>query len=417
MTKIKLYIPLLFLGLFLAAPTADAQINIWNKVEQKVERRVTQKVNTGIDRGIDKGINKAEKGVTKGAKEVTGSKKNKKDKKDKNKKDKDSGKVGDSGSANGSTRAGQPDDSKNPWAAYDYIPGEKVLFIDDLGKEKNGEFPSKWNLLSGSAENASFQSENVITFSGSHPEVEPNMAKKPYLPTKFTVEFDAYFYVEGNESYTLHLDGMMPIEIRLNRADMGNFNGVTSDNRSQPGWRHVSMSFNTRALKLYLDHHRVLNIPNIPAAPGSFGIAALSPGASYGKPAMIKNVRVAEGAVPLYERLQADGKIVTRGIHFKSGKAVMLPESMGTLNEVAQLLKDHPEVNFSIEGHTDSDGDDAFNKRLSEARAETVKNELVKMGVSGDRLTTVGFGEETPMDKNDTEEGKANNRRVEFVQF
>jgi OOP family OmpA-OmpF porin len=70
---------------------------------------------------------------------------------------------------------------------------------------------------------------------------------------------------------------------------------------------------------------------------------------------------------------------------------------------------------FSVEGHTDSDGDDAFNQTLSEARAKTVMDKLTSMGISTDRLTSKGWGETMPVTSNETAEGKAENRRVEFV--
>ena len=80
-------------------------------------------------------------------------------------------------------------------------------------------------------------------------------------------------------------------------------------------------------------------------------------------------------------------------------------------------MQDHPELKFSIEGHTDSDGDDAGNLVLSEKRALTVKTTMVGLGIASDRLTVKGLGESMPIDTNATPEGKANNRRVEFVKM
>jgi outer membrane protein OmpA-like peptidoglycan-associated protein len=90
---------------------------------------------------------------------------------------------------------------------------------------------------------------------------------------------------------------------------------------------------------------------------------------------------------------------------------------MGVLNEIAKLMKDHPEINFSVEGHTDSDGETAFNQSLSERRAEAVVNEMIRLGIDGSRMTSKGFGESAPIDTNSTPEGKANNRRVEFLKI
>ena len=80
-------------------------------------------------------------------------------------------------------------------------------------------------------------------------------------------------------------------------------------------------------------------------------------------------------------------------------------------------MTDHPELKFSIEGHTDSDGDNELNQQLSKDRAQAVLKQLVSMGIENTRLTSKGFGETLPIDSNDTPEGKANNRRVEFVKM
>ncbi|MCH7772081.1 MAG: OmpA family protein [Bacteroidetes bacterium] len=78
---------------------------------------------------------------------------------------------------------------------------------------------------------------------------------------------------------------------------------------------------------------------------------------------------------------------------------------------------EHPDLNFRIEGHTDSDGDESFNQKLSEDRAAAVKVMLVKLGIDGSRLESKGWGESKPVSDNSTPEGKANNRRVEFVKI
>jgi outer membrane protein OmpA-like peptidoglycan-associated protein len=272
-------------------------------------------------------------------------------------------------------------------------------------------------LLAGNAENAKFGDENVISLLQRGTKITPLMEKEEYLPEIFTIEFDVYFYAKYNEAYTLKFDNQKPIDIRPNKVSMGNFNGIPGEGARDVGWHHFALSFNKRALKAYFDQTRVLNIPNLREKPTSFSISALAHGARRGDPAIIKNIRIAEGGVKLYDRLLTEGKIVTRGILFDINKATLKPESMGVINTIVKLMKEHLDVNFSIEGHTDSDGEETFNQKLSERRAETVKTKLIELGVSESRLKIKGWGESKPVDDNSSPEGKANNRRVEFVKF
>lgn len=103
-------------------------------------------------------------------------------------------------------------------------------------------------------------------------------------------------------------------------------------------------------------------------------------------------------------------------IFFEVNKAVIEAISFALLDEVALVINDHPHITrIRIEGHTDSDGSDTYNQRLSQSRAEAVRDFLVGAGVDAARLEAVGFGESNPIDTNKTLEGKAKNRRVEFM--
>ncbi len=81
------------------------------------------------------------------------------------------------------------------------------------------------------------------------------------------------------------------------------------------------------------------------------------------------------------------------------------------------LMQQHTDLKFSVEGHTDSDGNDELNMELSQKRAESVMAEMVSLGISADRLQAKGFGESMPITGNASPEDKANNRRVEFVKL
>lgn len=128
----------------------------------------------------------------------------------------------------------------------------------------------------------------------------------------------------------------------------------------------------------------------------------------------IKNFRLAAGGDDKYQKIVTDGKFITHGILFDVNKSTIKPESMGALNEIASLMKSHTDLNFEIEGHTDSDGNADANLKLSKERAKAVKARLVEMDIAENRLNTQGYGETKPISDNKSDEGKATNRRVEF---
>ena len=110
----------------------------------------------------------------------------------------------------------------------------------------------------------------------------------------------------------------------------------------------------------------------------------------------IRNIRVAKGAVPLYDRMMSDGKFITYGITFDVGKSTIKPESMGEINRIVKLMTDNPDLRFSVEGHTDSTGNEASNQTLSEARSNAIVGKLVELGISADRLSASGKGQSSP---------------------
>jgi len=331
------------------------------------------------------------------------------------------------------------DQVARPWSKYDFVPGETVIFEDNLEGEQNGEFPSQWDLIDGYVENALFEGENIIRFpvESEGAIIKPLMKKEgDYLPDKFTIEFDMYLshrttkyeilFWDKGESYhkpdELGDIGVIAVGYEQGASyDGGRMrrNLPKEAQKAYPHWRHVAISFNVRALKIYIDENRLLMLPNVKGNPISISLkgSTYDSGHTGDYPTLIKNIRIAEGAVKLYDRFLTDGKIVANGIKFDSGKATLKPESMGIINQVAKLMKEHPEINFSVEGHTDSDGDAQFNIDLSEQRANTVMNELIAQGIEAKRMIAKGFGEDVPVADNTSPEGKANNRRVEFVKM
>ncbi len=102
-------------------------------------------------------------------------------------------------------------------------------------------------------------------------------------------------------------------------------------------------------------------------------------------------------------------------VFFDTNKATIKPVSFPLLDDVAHAMTDNPKITVEVQGHTDSQGEDDFNLKLSQRRAESVRNYLIKRGISSDRMTPVGYGETTPIADNRTADGRSQNRRVEFV--
>ena len=108
-------------------------------------------------------------------------------------------------------------------------------------------------------------------------------------------------------------------------------------------------------------------------------------------------------------------RFVFDNLNFESSSTALTPESRPTVDTLAAILKAYPAVSVDLEGYTDSTGDPAANKKLSLDRAAAVKNLLVGGGIADSRMTTAGYGPENPIASNDTEDGRAKNRRLELV--
>ena len=131
---------------------------------------------------------------------------------------------------------------------------------------------------------------------------------------------------------------------------------------------------------------------------------------------MLSNVRIAVGNPDMRSKLITEGKLVSYGIYFDVNSDVVKPESYATLKNIADVLKENPDVKILIVGHTDADGSDIANLDLSKRRAAAVKTELIKSFViAAARIETDGKGESQPIAPNDSPSNKALNRRVEFV--
>jgi len=252
--------------------------------------------------------------------------------------------------------------------------------------------------------------------------VSPRMKTKTYLPDQFTLEYDLYAnpgayplqieMVSGSDSANFHVggsDAQYDGPVSLGGSLPPQIRGDAFENK----WHHIAVVYRKPQMKIYVDQYRVLTVPDAKFVPQSLVFEGIG---DQEKPITFRNVRVASGGgMNMVGKKFTDAKIVTHGINFDVDKATLRPESMGTLNQIKAVMASDPALKFEIDGHTDNTGSAAHNLSLSQERADAVKAQLVSMGISADRLTTKGYGDTKPMASNDTQDGKANNRRVEFV--
>ncbi len=325
---------------------------------------------------------------------------------------------------------------ESEYAKSDFVPGDEIFFEDTMEGEQMGEFPSKWDLLEGEAETAKIGGKPCISLTADKStKVEPLMKnQKSYLPDVFTLEFDFYrgktdssmgYWVSSTSdteigyAFDIDFSGQHSTELggHVEYFTPSGDRRAAELSYSLEGdtWNHFALSFNKRALKVYINGKRVANIPNC-EKPNRFNIQQYTWGGfdDSGTNA-ITNVRLAKGAVPLYDRLTTDGKIITYAITFETGKADLKPEAMVEINRIATLMKENPNLSFEVQGHCDATGSDKVNDPLSQKRAEAIVAALVEQGIASARLSAVGKGSHVPIADNSSDEGRAKNRRVEFV--
>jgi len=315
------------------------------------------------------------------------------------------------------------------YTKYDFVPGDKVIFYDDLSGEEIGEFPSRWRLDEGVFEVAKQGDKNYIlcTDKGS---IRPKIATGA-LPPKYTIEMEFFikggdtrghwFFIkwyddQGQEIGNFNIKDKINTHLRLLDKD------IASKSLGSPlsGGIHTMRIMATQStMKCYIDNERMANVPAVESfKPVDFGVYMDPWLDEPNNPMLIGTFRYAEGGKTLKQQLDEAGRIVTHGILFDSGSDKIKGESYKTLADIGALLTDNPTLRLSIEGHTDSDGADDYNLTLSQKRSESVRTYLINnFKVDGSRLESKGWGKSKPIDKNNTPEGKANNRRVELVKL
>jgi len=422
MKKIVLFVA--FLSLCLGSVQAQGFLgNLKDRAVNKMKEKVEEKVDQTVDDVADDVLNG----------KIT-------------KKGKKSGKTDEAAKTGGNEVEKDTSLVKNPSVSTttDFKRGSVIMFEDDVKAEQVGEFPSKWDLLNGSAETKTFDNYKSIEITNNGVITPLIKEEGAYLPEEFTIEYDFYYWDQkedvGLNDIRLILATTADRSVDPESEDCAFIldHKVCDDSRHsyeynteksgdfeyafKQGWHHVALSFNKRALKVYFDGNRVINLPNV-VQPTWFAFRA---NYDYHDLTFIRNVVLAKGAVALYDRneqsmtavekaIAETGKFVTNNILFDTGKATLKPESLGEIQKVADYMKKNTSARFEVQGHTDNQGSDKINDPLSQKRAEAIVQALVAMGCDEFNLRAVGKGSHEPVADNKTEEGRAQNRRVVFV--
>lgn len=324
--------------------------------------------------------------------------------------------AGGGGSTASGGAAAKLKPGEGAWANFDFKPGERILFSDDLTRDEVGDFPRRWEFKGGNMEIVEWNGGRWLRAEGG----ELFIPLPETLPERFTLEFDLAgngnamainFAGDVTGSNNVLQFGQHFAMLRSGEIDArGDFTPNTSEEPVR-----VSILVDGKYVKAYVNEKRVINVPNANMG-RSNKIYMFVNGWSAETPRFITNLRIAAGGKKLYDALSEKGRVATQGIYFDSGSDRIRPESTPTLKEIAQMLKEHTDLTLTIEGHTDNVGNAATNQKLSEMRAEAVRQHLVSAyGVDASRLSAKGLGATKPVVGNDTAEGRQTNRRVELV--
>jgi outer membrane protein OmpA-like peptidoglycan-associated protein len=334
---------------------------------------------------------------------------------------------------------------QEPWANYDFIRGDRILFSDDFSQDRVGNFPRRLTLVRGNAEVIELAGQRFLRVTSEAAIFDVVLPER--LPARFTIEFDINLKETRLVESTLH--GVIGTETPEQIGVYANFGHESSEIPSSTIWwnahgagiaggagasaqkmglrpgsddplldetAHVRVQADSAYLKMYVNENRVANIPNADFARANrlrFVIIA-----SADEPSMVGNLVIAAGGQSLYDALLSNGRVATQGIYFDIGSDRLRMESSPTLREIGAMLAAHPELRLTIEGHTDNTGSPAANQALSERRAAALVRHLVEtLHIDPARLVSRGLGDTRPVAPNTTGEGRQQNRRVELVRM
>lgn len=446
-------------GSFSLSHLTHAQIlkDISNRIKQKTEQRANQKIDQSIDKGLDH-VDNAAKDATK-KKDSTSTTNNSNNSNSNNKQTNSSTSTTNTSDPTSQASKSTDEAGFKTYSKFDFIPGDKVIAYDDFSQDAVGDFPVTWNTNS---------SGEVVTTSGQ--QGHWLMVRKPGrfipeyikdLPDNFTFEYDvvcnekfsfyspafSLFFLTGTNgkealAYSfIPLDKRSGVKVGVHPTNAGATGGTVNVENFEDGSSviknqvntpqfnsttgktklHVSIWRQKQRLRVYLNEEKAYDLPRAFPADKTYSTVLFELWGDMNNDNdryVFGNIKLSVGTPDTRNKLITEGKFVTRGILFDVNSDKIKPESYGVMKDISNVLTENSSVRVKIIGHTDADGSDADNLTLSKKRAESVKASLVKdFGIDTSRLETDGKGESQPVDKNSTAEGKANNRRVEFIKL
>lgn len=340
-------------------------------------------------------------------------------------------------------------DNLEVYSKFDYVPGDELIFYEDFAQDFVGDFPARWNTNgSGEVVRINKVKGNWLQLkSGYNLHYIPDIKN---LPEDYTIEFDVIvkgvskstsssarlsIILSDDDKFKKGTEHYVEVNIPFGQYGAFDFRAMNYFNRgggdinstikadirkevlNQP---HFSISVTKKRYRLWLNQVKYIDIPRFVQELNvlnylKFHINNFKDGEES---LFISNLKVAKGGIDLRRKLLSEGKISTNGILFDSGSANIKSQSYGIIRQISQVLMQDENIKLNIIGHTDSDGNDDTNLKLSKARAEAVKQALINVyKISKTRLETDGKGESIPVSENSTSDGKAQNRRVEFVKI
>jgi len=244
------------------------------------------------------------------------------------------------------------------------------------------------------------------------------------LPEFWTLEFDFYCVEPMDQALTVAALGDAESHVWETNYPSGRalifrtgdiFSSTPYEGANIGGRHHVMLMARGTSVKVYVDRQRMASVPEYTDASGKPAVLEFRLWATT-KP-MITKVRLAEGCRPPKDML-AEGKLVTYGILFATGSDVVQAESAPVLRQISAYLVANPDTKLQIVGHTDNVGAAASNLDLSKRRAASVARVLANdFKIAAERFKTDGMGDTKPVSSNAKPEGRAMNRRVEFIKL